>query len=114
MLNIYYANRQALVPFRLFTTAGLPVTGKVLGDLTVTVLKADGTTAAVTPDAFAAVVAGAFNNQGLYTITLPVTATNVPGPLTIAINDGTNVAITVIGIVSALAADAIANVWAAS
>jgi len=115
MLNIYYANQTAYVPVRLFDSTGAPVTGVAIGSVTCTVLKSDGTTAAVAMSGnWTEVTTGAFSGQGLYAITLPTSVTNKLGPLTVAVSDGTNVSIIVIGIVSALSADAIANIWAAA
>ena len=81
----------ALVPVRLLTSAGVPVTGIAFGSATCTVEKASGATSSVTVDGsnWLEITTGAFNGAGKYDLTLPLTVMDVTGPLFYAVKCST-------------------------
>lgn len=80
---------QVWVPVRMIDSSGVPVTGLAFGDVTCTVLKADGTEAAQALDAMKwfEATTGALAGTGTYRVRLSTTTVNVAGFLTYAVKD---------------------------
>lgn len=85
-------NTQARVAVRLLSSTGTPVTGKVIGDLTISVGKGNGAAANVTGLTGADWVelgagdgTSALNNTGSYMLRLPASATDQLGALLYAV-----------------------------
>jgi hypothetical protein len=81
----------AFAPVKMVDTAGLGVTGLVYTDITLSVLKADGTVATSSPGVsdWVEATAGAFASQGIYAVRLSATDLGQAGMLVYAVSGGT-------------------------
>jgi len=99
----YTADTNARVPVRFFDSNGDPVASVAFGDVTATVLKADGTTAGLTVTGadWAEISTGAFASQGVYTLIIPAAEMDIPGVLSYAVAEaGSKTYVGIIEVVS--------------
>lgn len=83
----YKQSVSKFVPVRIVDTTGTPVAGVAFGAVTATVMKADGTTQAVTiaaPD-WSEINTGAFATTGMYILRLSAANVDQPGLLSYAV-----------------------------
>ena len=88
----YKQSVSKFVPVRILNGSDVPVAGIAFGAVTATVVKADGTTQAVTITItdWAEVVTGAFASQGFYLLKLSAANLDQPGMLTYAVSTAGN------------------------
>lgn len=86
----YKQSTVARVPVKILDQAGNPATGVLVGTITLTVIKSDGSVANVSPTSWTEITTGAYLNQGVYSLQIPASATNLTGQFLYAVSSSSN------------------------